>query len=107
MATISISSDLEVLEKYNSLVRESLGSDSVYIRAKETIQDLFIDGLITSGDKAAVISNVIGGIVNSITTSSMAAAVDWAKAEKEIDLKKLELAIQLDILEQEKLLTDL
>lgn len=106
MATISITSELEVLEKYNSLVTQSLAGESVYIRAKETIQELFTDGLITSGDKAAVLSSVIGGLVNSIATSSMAAAVDWAKSEKEIDLRKLELAIQLDILEQEQLLKE-
>jgi len=106
MATISITNELDVLNKYNSLVTQSLAGESVYIRAKETIQELFTDGLITSGDKATVISNVIGGIVNSITTSSMAAAVDWAKVEKEIDLRKLELAVQLDILEQDKLLKE-
>ena len=106
MATIAITSELDVLNKYNTLVKESLAADSSYIRAKETIQELFTDGLITSGDKAAVLSSVIGGLVNSITTSGMAAAVDWAKSEKEIDLRKLELAVQLDILEQDKLLKE-
>ena len=106
MATISVTSELEVLEKYHSLVTQSLAGESVYIRAKETIQELFTDGLITSADKAAVLSSVIGGLVNSIATASMAAAVDWARSEKEIDLRKLELAIQLDILEQDKLLKE-
>jgi hypothetical protein len=106
MATISITSELDVLNKYNALVKESLASDSSYIRAKETIQELFTDGMITTANKAEIISNVIGGLVNSITTASMAAAIDWAKTEKEVDLRKLELALQLDILEQEKLLKE-
>lgn len=106
MATISITSELDVLSKYNTLVKESLASDSVYIRAKETIQELFTDGYITTAEKAAIIGNVISQVVSTITTSGMSTALQWATAEKELALKKLELELQLDILAQEGLLKE-
>jgi hypothetical protein len=101
MATISITDELDVASKYNILVKQSLSGDSAYIRAKETIADLVSDGAIADSQKAEIISNIIGSISSTITTSSMSTAMQWASAEKEIALKKLELAKQLDILDQE------
>lgn len=100
--TSQISISVDVLSKYNSLVQASLGGDSVYIRAKETIHELVADGAVDDAKKAEIISGIIGGIVSSITSSSMAAALDWSKYEKELELKKLELDAQLLILGQEK-----
>lgn len=104
MATITVSSELDVSEKYESLVKQSLAGNSLYIRAKETIEELVENGALDEAKKAEVISEVIGAAVNSITGSSMSTALDWARTEKEIELKKLELAFQLDILEQESFL---
>lgn len=104
MAVITITNELDVLEKYEHLVKQSLSGESAYIRAKETIQELFTDGTITSAEKATVISNVVSSIAGSIATSSMTTALAWAQAEKEIALKKLSLAIELDILAQDSLL---
>lgn len=104
MATITVTNTLDVSEKYETLVKQSLGGNSVYIRAKETIEELFASGSIANSDKAQVISNVVGGLVNSIATASMGTALEWAKAEKEIELEKLRLTWQLDTLEQESLL---
>lgn len=101
MATISLTNTLDVADKYETLVRQSLSGTSAYIRAKETIQDLVDSGAIDEAQKAEIISNIVGGIINNITSSSMSTAMAWANAEKEIALKKLELAKQLDILDQE------
>lgn len=106
MATISITSELDVTDKYASLVLQSLSGDSAYVRAKETIDALVASGAIDEAKKAEVISNVVSGMINSITSSSMSTALAWAQAEKEIALKKLELERQLDILAQESLLKE-
>jgi hypothetical protein len=98
-----VTKDLDVTDKYESLVKQSLSTNSAYIRAKETIEDLVQDGAIDESQKAEIISNIVGGIVNNITSNSLSTALSWAQAEKEIELKKLELAKQLDILDQEKL----
>jgi hypothetical protein len=101
MATITITDELDVAAKYNTLVRQSLDGDSAYIRAKETIADLVSDGAIADSQKAEIISNIIGSISSTITTASMSTAMQWASAEKDVALKKLELAKQLDVLDQE------
>jgi hypothetical protein len=101
MATITVTNDLDVAEKYEILVQQSLAGNSAYIRAKETIEDLVTSGAIDEAQKAEIISSVVGGIINNITSSSMSTAMSWANAEKEVALKKLELAKQLDILEEE------
>lgn len=106
MATISITDDLDVAAKYETLVKQSLSGESAYIRAKETIKELFTDGTITDSQRAEIVSNIIGGISNTITTTGMATALQWASAEKDIALKKLELAKQLDILDKEVLVKD-
>lgn len=100
--TSQVTSSLDVLSKYESLVSTSLGANSVYIRAKETIQELVSDGSIDDAQKATIISGVIGSAVGSITNASMSAALEWSKYEKELELKKLELDQQLLILAQDE-----
>jgi len=104
MATITVSSSIDVSNKYESLVQQSLGGNSAYIRAKETIEELVSSGAIDEAQKAEIIGSIVGGIINNITSSSMSTAIEWAKVEKEIELEKLKLAWQLDTLEQESLL---
>jgi hypothetical protein len=106
MATITVTDELDVASKYNTLVTQSLSGDSAYIRAKETIDELVKDGSIADSQKAEIISSIIGNISSTITTASMSTAMQWASAEKEIALKKLELAKQLDILDKDVLLKD-
>lgn len=104
MATITITNELDVADKYETLVQQSLGGNSVYIRAKETIDDLVSSGAIDESQKAEIISNIVGGIINNITSSSMSTALSWAQSEKDVALKKLELAKTLDILDEDILL---
>ena len=101
MAVITVTTDLDVLEKYNELVTQSLAGESTYIRTKETMEDLFKDGTMTSADKAAVISSVLGSLNTSVMSTSMQTALEWAKTEKELALKKLEMEKTLDILDKE------
>lgn len=105
MATISTTNELDVLEKYESLVKESLGSESVYIRTKETLDELFQDNTITSADKAKIISNVLANLNTALVNGAMSTALQWADKEKDVELRKLELAKQLDILDNEILLS--
>lgn len=96
---ISTSSTLDVLGKQKSLMAQAMGADSPYIRAKETLEELFKDNTIKNTDRAKVIAETISGITNSITTSTMSTALDWEYREKELSLRKEELSYQLDLLE--------
>ena len=102
MATISATKDLDVISKYLALVKESLGGDSVYIRTKETLQQLADSGDIKDADKAKIIAEVLGSLSSSISNSAMSTALQWASSEKDVELKKLELEKQLDILDYER-----
>jgi hypothetical protein len=106
MATITVTNELDILSKYEALVKESLGSESVYVRTKETIEAMFDNGLIKDDDKAAVISQVLSAINTSMVSTSMQTALQWAAQEKEIALKKLELEKQLDILNNDNALRE-
>lgn len=106
MTTITVSNTLDVVSKYDTLVQQSLGGNSVYIRAKETVEELVANGVLTGAQKAEVLSSILSSMVTSITSASMSAAIQWANTEKEIEFKKLELAKQLDILDKDILLKD-
>lgn len=104
MATISVPSTLDVLPKFNALMKESVDSDSIYIRAKETLDAFFKEYSINSADKAQVIANVVGGMATSITSAAMSTALQWSAKEQDAEFQKLTLAKQLDILDQDLLL---
>lgn len=104
--TIAMTSDIDVLTKYSSLITDSLGSESVYIRTKETLQELLTGGAIKDTDKANVIAQVLTALNTSMVQGSMQTALQWATQEKEIELKKLELEKQLDLLMEEKLVKE-
>ena len=106
MATISLTNELDILTKYQELMKESLGSDSVYIRAKETIQELTQEGDMTNTDKAKIISEVVSSLSGSLSNACMSTALNWANAEKDIALKKLQLEKELDILDKDKLIKE-
>lgn len=102
MATITISTELDVICKYKELLQSSLDVDSIYIKTKETLLDMFDKGYIKDTDISVVLSEVLAQANASVVNSSMSNAVQWAIAEKELALKKLELAKQLDILDFER-----
>jgi len=104
MATIATTNELDVLGKYHELVAESLGSDSVYIRTKETLEEFFKNNNMKDSDKAGIISNVLASLNTSLVNASMSTALEWSAREKETSLRLLELAKQLDILDKDTLL---
>ena len=105
MATILIETDLDVVSKQRLLVEEALGPDSVYIRMKETLIDLIDKSELKGTDRARVVGDTIAQMSASITANVMNTGLQWAEAEKRLALQKEELEKQLDILDQNKLLT--
>lgn len=106
MATITLKSDLDVISRYEALVNASLGGESVYARLKDTVDRLVKDGDLSDTEKGKIVAEVLGNLSNSISSSSMQTALQWASNEKDIELKKLELAKQMDILDAEAKLRD-
>lgn len=102
MAIIQIETNLDVIKKQRALVKEALGKEGIYIRAKETLIDLLNTGALTDEARSAVIAETISKMVGDITASSMSIGLQWATQEKELILKKEELELQLDILAAQK-----
>ena len=100
-SVINVRESVDVLTKYESLVQSSLGANSVYIRTKETLDQLASDGDIKDADKARILAEVLTSLNTAIVNSSMDTALKWASTEKDIQLKKLELHRSLQILDEE------
>ena len=70
---------LEIVSTYKTLMAASTEQDSVYIKAKETLDALLLDNDLTGTEKAAVVSQTISAIASSITQSAMDGAIEIAK----------------------------
>jgi len=109
MATITTTttfSTLDIVPKYKELIAASLGTGSVYIRAKETLNELAVQGDLTDVEKAKLLANVLTGINSTLVSSSMSTALQWAEQERVTELKKLEAEKNLDALDKQVLLTE-
>ncbi len=78
MAIIQIETNLDVIKKQRALVKEALGKEGIYIRAKETLIDLLDRGSLTDEARSAVIAETISKMVGDITASSMSIGLQWA-----------------------------
>ena len=104
--TIAVSTSLDVIDRYRELVEASLDGDSIYIRAKETVERLYENSDMTDAKKAEVIANTIASMANSISASSMQLALQWESQEAELGLKKEELEYKIDLMKLEALKAD-
>lgn len=95
--TSDVSSTLNVVPKYEELVKQSLDGESAYIRAKETLEELFKESSLSDAQRSDALVAVVSNVVNSITTASMSTALEWAKAESDIALKKIQLEKELEV----------
>lgn len=106
MATLNISTTLDVASKFALLVQQALAETAPYLTAKQTIQDLVDAGAIDSTDSVPLIGQIVSSITNAATSSAMSTALGWAEAELSGQLKKTELEYQVDILLKDKLLRE-
>lgn len=96
--TITESNELDVIAKYKELIKVSTDADSLYIKAKETLEQMYTDNDVPQDSKGEVLGQLIGSLHTSVMSTSMNTALAWAAKEKEIALRKLELEKQLDVL---------
>lgn len=99
--TIAVKTELDVLSKYTELISKAMSGDSPYIRAKETLEEMYNDNDVPQDSKGEVLAGLISSMSTSIMTTSMNTALAWASKEKDLELKKLELEKQLQILQNQ------
>lgn len=86
-----VANKLVLTDTYKELMKASIGQGSAYLKAKETVNQLLKDSTIKDTDKALLISNMIVGITNTITTKAMdmAYAVEKDKRDAPYELTKM------------------
>ena len=94
--TLSIESNLDILDKYKQLIEATSDGESLYVRAREVIRALKDDNMITNGDEGAAIAQVVSQLAGSGMSSAISGALQWATAEKDIQFKKEELEYRID-----------
>jgi len=98
---ISVSTSLDVVDRYRELTAAALDGDSIYIRAKETATKLYDDSEMTDKEKAELIGTTIASMATSMSASSMQLALQWESQEAELGLKKEELEYKIDLMKLE------
>lgn len=99
--TITESTDIDLVSKYNTLTEITLNEDSPYIRAKETLLDILNDNSIDAVAKDKLIATTISNLTGQITQSCLATALEWGVREKDLTLQQLKLEYELGLLNQQ------
>ena len=101
--------NLLVSEKYIQLMQDSLGDDSLYIRTKGTILELFESLQLDETQKAEIIANHMVQFGVNLSSSSQQIALAWAKEEKEASytLAKLKADTEVSLAQLEKVKSDI
>ena len=94
--SLSIESNLDIVNKYKELIDVTSNGDSLYIRAREVIRALKEDNMLTNGDEGTAISQIVAQLAGAGMSSAISGALQWAQAEKEIAFKKEELEYKID-----------
>ena len=106
-ALADVNVNLDVMPKFAALMKESVGADSFYVRLKETL-DEFLEkqALHSNVDVTALITNVLTSVTNSTTATCMQTALQWVSTEKELLLKKSQVAKDLELADEDKALKE-
>jgi len=73
---------LEVIKHYNTLMQESAGADSLYIRTKETLDAFLAKSTIPMNERANILSQALVQMTTSITAQAMTTAVAIAREDR-------------------------
>ena len=101
--------DNNVVDIYKKLMAASVGVDSVYIRAKETVTELMSATDMTKSERAVAITNMLAQITNSLSSQALTGAIALAKDNKESPyvLAKMSMDTLLTSRQADKVLKDI
>ena len=74
---------LDVVSKFRTLTTEALGTDSIYMRAKDTFKELFDGKKISEAEYAQLASSFVSQLAVATTQQVMQGALTWAQAESD------------------------
>jgi len=99
---------LDVTTPFKELMQAAVGKDSIYIRAKETMNEFLANSNLSDAEKATQLSQMLVSIGSSITDNAMSHAVQIAKDNRDApySLAKVRADTQLINAQHEKVLED-
>ena len=97
---ISLETDLKVIENFSSIITAITGDGSLYIKAKETLDEYFKDNNMTSIDKATMVSTTISNLTIQSTQAALTLALEWAVQQKKLVLDKTNAEYELASINQ-------
>lgn len=99
---LTIDTDLDVISKHKALVAEAIGPDGIYVRMKDTLEELIEKGeLKKSPDASKIIAETIASMANNITNNAMSTAIQWESQQKALAFQKSELEYRLELLDNQ------
>lgn len=98
--SIDTETSLDVLGKYAQLSTALTDVDSMYIKAKETLDELFKTNTMTAVDKANIISTTLSNITIQSSQMALNTALQWCTAEKQVLFDKMKLSYELQQINQ-------
>jgi len=81
---------LDVIPTFIAIMQESTGKDSVYIRAKETMQNFLDSANMSDVEKASQLQQTLVSITANLTDAALNASIQIAKEDREAPYKLAE-----------------
>lgn len=88
---------LDIVDKFKTLTDEALGTNSIYMRAKDTFKELFDGKKINESEYAQLASQFVSQLAVATTQSVMQGAIQWAQTEKEMAYSLASAKAQADL----------
>ena len=106
--TPPVVSDLQVVDLYTELMIASTNEDSIYIKAKESMEDYLNDSDLNSREKAQMLSDLIAKLSLEISNSALSGAIKVAIENQDNDYKigKMHEDILMSMQQRDKIAAD-
>ena len=78
-----MSGDMDVITKYEELMKATIADDSLYTRTKETFYEVFKDLEMDAEEKAKMVADSMSKIAMQLSSTAMQSSVLWAKEERD------------------------
>ncbi len=81
---LEVPADLDIVPEFKKIMSASVGEDSLYITAKDSLEEFMNGTTMTAVEKSNLLADMLGNMSVSITNSSMSAALDIGKNDRTI-----------------------
>lgn len=100
---------LDIVSKFTLLTQEALGTDSTYMRAKDTFKELLDANKINQDTYAQLAGQFVSQLAVETTKQVLQSAIQWAMQEKEMaySLAQIKANTELIMAQREKVAADI